>query len=342
MNDSRLTRCLFQPTLFVGLGGMGNELLLVVRAYVYMALGFMPECFRWLGVDFASDPPQTPVAVFAREVSADVWRHAELRPAEQCLISLCDDSAELAARVKAGDADVAWIGEMLTPEVIAAYKGTEASAVPAIGRAALARCAHDPDLAGGVSWVEEIEGALASLGPGGVSSRAFQLNREVPPGSWKPGPIRVVLLAGAQGGTGGGTLLPLATVVRWAGRHISPRVQIDAQVIAGDYRPRDAQEKRKAQLNRAFDMDIEYAAGSHHGIFTLPLGPGRRAEARGPILDTVYRLEAWGALRHNTPAVLAHAGQALTRRYLARAAQERRRSQANVRILPALVKSGAH
>src|SRR5260370_26545294 len=91
------------PMLFVGLGGMGWVLLIVLRAYILRTFGFVPECLRFLGIDFKSDPPEPPRREFGATVPAMVWEAARLATGEHCLLGFGGLEREIAAKLKAGE-----------------------------------------------------------------------------------------------------------------------------------------------------------------------------------------------------------------------------------------------
>ena len=119
-------RCVFGPKLFIGLGGAGNELMLIFRALVFAQLGYMPECFRFLTFEFATDPPLPPAKAYPGWLPEEAWEAAALRAGEQCFVSLGEDTGALARRMAEGEPTVAWLSQVVPAEVVAAPGATKA------------------------------------------------------------------------------------------------------------------------------------------------------------------------------------------------------------------------
>lgn len=328
-------RCVFAPKLFIGLGGAGNELLLIFRALVFTQLGYIPECFRFLAFEFATDPPSPPAKAYPGWLPNAAWENASLRAGEQCFLSLGEDTAALARRMAEGEPSVAWLSQVVPPEVVAAPRGNEGSQVPALTRAALALAADNCDYGGGVCWPDRILEALTALGPAGAAMHQFSTSRRIPATALADGEITAIFLAGSGGGTGTGALLPAAITTRWLARRRGFPVRNHAVVLCGPYRGADGQEQAKAALGYALDLDIEYAVSTPEANLSFPLGPEQDAQVTGRLFDAVYREEASGRLSGDGYyGLLAAAAETLVFRYLSRAGWQIQRSRNNLIAKP--------
>ena len=336
MSNLNLERFRFRRTFFIASGGAANAVLLLMRAMLYMELGFLAECWRFLGIDFSSDPPYPPVDLMRREIPPDVWEHAAYGASEMRLLELPDDCAALAERVEAGDEDVAWIGSLVPPSVLAQYSSGEALQLPAFTRLALAWTADDNRPGPAKSWLGLLEDGLADLLPGGEAERSLVTRRRV--SSPDADPPQVVLIAGTGGGTGNGALAPLAIAARAVAAAMGESVNVEAVLLTGHYRQRDGQETQKLAIGNALELDVEHAVAGANSRFTLPLAQGRELAYRGRLFDAIYREEAAGRLEHNFAAAAAQAAETLLFRYTAASAAAIQRSRNNIAFKPRLLK----
>jgi hypothetical protein len=331
-----LARFRFRRIFFIAAGGAANTVLLLFRAMVWMELGFLPECWRFLGVDFSSDPPVPPADLLPREIPPAVWDHAAYGPSEVRLLELPEDCAALAERVEAGAPDVSWIGAMVPPAVLAQYSSGEALQLGAFTRLALAWAADDLRPGTGKSWLGLMEDGLASLAPGGEAEHHLVTRRRVT--CQDADPALMVLVGGACGGTGNGALLPLAIAARSLGAAAGQPVHVEALLLTGHYRQRDGQEAHKLAIAAALEKDIEHAVAGGNARFSLPLGSGRELTCDGRLFDAVYREEATGRLEHNFAAAAAQAADTMLFRYAAASAAAIQRSRNNIAFMPRLMK----
>lgn len=304
-----------QPALIEYLGGLGCQTGYVHRANTFLEFGFMPETVRNLFFDFTSDPPAPPSREFPH-IPGSVWAQAAPCTEEFALVSLGDDARRrfLVERLEARAPEVQWMKDIVPAKMLANYGGAEACRTPAFMRLALALCAHQPLDRNGLAWPAAIERALMDLAPAGAArqqlgARPGISSEEID----QDGPVRVLLVAGAEGGTGNGGLIPAAIATRWlAGRKGIP-VQLEALLVTSHYRPRDGQESGKAAVAHALDLDMDYVMNPAARL-SFPLGPKVTATASGPLFTRIYRQEAGPQFEHNTSAVIDRA--ACTLRYL--------------------------
>jgi len=333
-----LERYVFSPLVFVALGGMASVLLLVLRARMIQVLGCLPECMRWLAIDFGSDAPQAPRAQFSREVTAQEWDAAELAPGELCLLSFGGLEREIAQKMRSKDPSWTWLEGVLAADVLDEYTGAEGSQIPMLVRGALAACADDPELSGGISWVDMLSAALADVAPNGKAMHDLTTKRDLPDGSVLRAKPTIVIIVGGEGGTGSGALLPVSIAGRWLATKRGIEAAIHGLVLAGHYRPQDGQEDRKSALNYALDKDVEYAMERSRDALSFRLGADVAAEQVGPLFDEVHRLEATGRLQHDEKAVLESAAEMLLYFYTTAAGWSIRKSRANNLMRPAMLR----
>jgi hypothetical protein len=329
-----LAKFAFRRTLFVGLGGAGNQALIVFRAWVIVLLGWLPECWRFLGIDFATDPPAAPDYLFPA-VPAAVWRAAALPPADVRLLSLPPDCAALAERIKRGDADVAWIGRLVPPEILAGYGGGEASRIPAFSRLALALSVGDDGVTTGKSWLTLLAGKLEDLAPLGRAAHAMMMAHGISMAEDATPPL-MVAVAGTEGGTGNGALLPVAIAARSIAGAAARPVHIEAALLTGHYRPADGQEESKGAVAHALDLDLEYAMSAGRGLLALPTGSEAEIATAEVPFDGIYRMDAAGRLRHDYRAALAQFAELLLFRYASATGAKLQKSSNNVLFRPKL------
>lgn len=310
----------FPRILVLSAGGIAIAIMLAWRACLYKHFGYLPNHYRWLGIDFASNPPTA--ADFPRDISHEARHAVGLKSSEISVLSFGGAHQQLAERIKAGDPNVNYLGDLIDPELLGPYSGAEGAQIPAIVRAALAYCAGARD-----SWCSLIDRNLHEL-----SSIAND----------GPDAVTAIFVGGGQGGTGTGALFPLAVATRWMAQSKGMRLDAHAFVLAGHYREKDGQEENKAGLNYALDRDLERAVEPGNTL-AFPLGAKRTALFEGRLFDTVLRQEVWGAFEHDEGSAIARAARTLAFRYAAPAAFELQNSRGNVenkgRLLPLLERS---
>ena len=329
-----LTKVAFRRTLFVGLGGAGNQALIVFRAWMVALLGWLPECWRFLGIDFATDPPSAPDHLFPA-VPVAMWRAAALPPSDVRLLSLPADCAALAERIKRGDADVAWIARLVPPEILAGYSGGEASRIPALTRLALALSVGDDGVTTGKSWFTLLAGKLEDLAPLGRAAHSLMMARGVSLAEDTTPPL-IVAIAGVEGGTGNGALLPVAMAARSIAGAAARPVHIEAALLTGHYRPADGQEDSKGAVAHALDLDLEYAMSAARGLLALPTGNDAEIATTEAPFDSLYRMDAAGRLRHDYRAALAQFAELLLVRYASATGAKLQKSSNNTLFRPKL------
>jgi hypothetical protein len=330
------SRFRFRRVFFIAAGGAGNAVLLTFRALVIQTLGFIPECWRFLGLDFASDPPRPPTDLMRREIPVRILEHAAYGPSELRLLELPPDCSALAERIKSGDPDTAWIGTLVPPRVLAEYSSGEALQLPAFTRLALAWAADDNRPGTARTWLGLMEDALADLTPGGAAERDLITRRHVQ--APEADPALVVLAVGTGGGTGNGALGPLAIAARSIAAGMGQPVNIEALLLAGHYRSRDGQEARKLAIANALELDVEHGHSGERSRAALPLGPTRELVWEGRLFDSLYREEAAWRLEHNFAAAVAQAADTMLFRYLSASAASLLRSHNNIGFMPRLLK----
>jgi hypothetical protein len=238
------------------------------------------------------------------------------------------DANRLAERIEAADPEVAWLGELIPPQVLRSYPGGEALGVPAVARAAAAYAAA---MEGERSWLAMMRLALEELAEDG-RARHTTLQSGISHHRMANGPTTVVLVTGAAGGSGRGLLIPVAAAARSLAQRIGP-VDTHAFLVYGPYRPVDGQEQRKAALTQSLMLDIERVMrpGAH---VRFPIGPTRAIETHGRLFETVGGIDASGRLRHNEEAAARCAVESLWFQYATRAGFNIAKSRSNIRYRP--------
>lgn len=315
---------ILDPLACISAGGIANDTHFVLRAYLCQMFGTVPKTFHSLAIDFGTNPPRPPAVEFSNEIPPEVWQEVDLRPHERALLSFDGNQAALAERIRGRDPSISHLARMISPDVLQEYSGAEGAQLPTVVRAAMAYVASGPR-----SWFDLLKRTLQSLAEGGSVFDSSSASTPIDGGPSGRG-ARIIIIVGAQGGTGTGALIPIGIVVRWLARALGIQVTIDVLVIAGRYREPDGQEGRKAALNRVLDADVEFAMAPGTAILAMPLGSATTARFDGRLFDTVLRQEAWGAFEHNTRAVVARAARTLAFRYFSSAGFQIQNSRGNV------------
>lgn len=326
------SRYVFQPLLFTAEGGFASMVLLLLRAMLLSELGFIPPSLRCLATDFAGDPPRAPQSLFP-EISPEVWAQVDFSPAELYLLRTDFDLKKLAQRIRRGDRDVAWLGDIVPVEVLERYSGTEACQIPNMTRFFMAYWASAFD-AFNKPWTEKMRDHLRALKPDGDALHALTV-RGVPPSAVAPTPARVVNIFGSGGGTGGGGGMAVGVASKWLASQVGVDLKLDGVLIGGHYRQRNGHEARKDALAYALDLDLT-ASVAVDAVTEFPLGPDAVARVEGKLFDSLQRVEAYGRYEYQTRGVLAAAARYLRYTYFTRAGYQQQKDVANDDVYPVL------
>jgi hypothetical protein len=325
-------RYIFQPLLLAAQGGFACQVLLLLRAYLYMELGFLPLSARFFAIDFAADAPAAPRALFP-EIPSDVWGRVEFSPTEMYLLRTNIDFKKIAQRIRRGDEDIAWLGEIIPPDVLEHYTGTEACQIPNMTRFFLSYWASTFQ-GFDTPWHERLREHLRALRRNGDALHALT-SYGIPQSSIAPTPSRAVNIFGAGGGTGGGGGIAVGVTLKWLAAQLGLDFKLDALVITGHYRQRNGHEMRKDGLAHALDMDVTASVGTDAST-DFPLGPNTIASVNGKVFDALQRLEAYGRYEYQTRGVLSAAARFLRYTYFTRAGYQQQKDVANDDVYPAL------
>jgi hypothetical protein len=326
---------LFRPTLMCFCGGVGCAAGYTLSAFVQEAMDCLPPTFRRLAVDYITDPPRLPSAELSRHFKPEIWEAVEFKPSELALIGSAQGlSMDLVRSIERGEPRVAWLREIVAPELLRFYGGVrEAAQTPAMARLAMAMSAAFGAADREPSWLAKLERTLDSLSPRGEAVKSL-VRTGVPYDRIIPNPLLVPIVVGSSGGTGNGSWKPIAIAVQDLARRAGLQAEVRLHVITGRYRGPDSQDSRKKALSVSLDLEVEEALLDNTKEWSFPVGPGRRLTHTGPILFRAFRHEANDLLQHEYAAVLADIGRTLFYEYFSTHAFQAEKIWANTAIAP--------
>jgi len=298
-DDVYANRC-----LMISFGGIGGLAHLDCKAALSAKLGGPPPWIEHQHLDF-------PVA--AEPISQELIR----RYGQQNVKSFTDSETlslemeplvDIAENAK-DDVEFQPLWKLCPPELLLNTRSDQAGQKPAVGRAALWLAAD--------KMAAQLEQILTRLSPAG--SAAHSLRRGGFPDESISRRLRVALLAGAEGGTGSGTLLLGALLVSSVARSLQISHELEAHVCYG-YRPAQEQEAilRRAlgeQLSR--DMEMAQTPGN---LFSVKTRSGVTHTARARIFRRVIAYEGHGRLHANADGLALMIGESCALRNATRAA----------------------
>ncbi|TWT67759.1 Tubulin-like protein [Posidoniimonas polymericola] len=237
------------PTLLVAIGGMGAELLQRVRQQIGDA---NPErlsdgLLAWLAID-----------TDRQSLNEVIGAHSEFGlPADDAL------HTPLKRPKQYGDASQNLLGWVSRRWLYNIPRSLETRGYRPLGR---------------IAAVDHAEPILRSL-----YHRLNQLS-ESNPGAKR---LRVVFLAGASGGTGGGALIDIAQASRSLSRDLDVELQIDSVLILPE---RPAGVADSLPIANAYSLLTELAHSQQHGNVgeSSPHGPAARFESQQSPFDDFY------------------------------------------------------
>src|SRR5882724_1168187 len=154
---------IFSRLLFIPEGGFPNSVMLLLRAMLLQAVGFIPETLRTRAMEFITDPPRVPSNLFP-DIPVTVWENASYREHELSLLKNNRDVHNLASWIEKENGNKQWLKDFLQPELLKRYNGREAGQIPrlAAGFAALEAREYRRFAK---TWIEQLSEDIAALRP---------------------------------------------------------------------------------------------------------------------------------------------------------------------------------
>jgi len=248
LNESQI------PTLFVAVGGVGVEMLTCIRSRTEQVLADnlkLPD-LAWLAID--TDRESLENAATADEGAG------KLDSGDTLLISLRrpkqyrDSSQEL----------LRWVSRRWLYNI---PRSLQTRGYRPLGRIALV------DHAGVV--LRSLHQRLAQLTQGG----SFHADQ--------PQQVRVVVLTGMSGGTGGGTAIDVAQAVRSLAKEMNLSIDVTA-LLAGTLSRQGIADSLAAANMYALLTELSHAQRQGNSGASTPVGPASRFESRNRPFDEIY------------------------------------------------------
>jgi hypothetical protein len=317
------SRSFFRLILEIDAGGTGNDVGYVHRVRTYERFGVRIPTYKFVALDFVSNPPTAPKMWLPDYASDSSWKAVEPGPKELALIGYPQGlTRELIDRVTKDLARFGWLEDIIPLDILPQFIGRrEAAGIPAICRcfmalnAAIGGVSHEP------SWWEKLDDALGALSPHGEAVASL-VRMGLDRSQILAAPILVLIVVGSSGGTGHGAAEPLAIAAHHAAKRRGLQIDVRLHAVTGPYRPTDSQLPKKLALSTSFWDDVEDATVPSTREWTFPVGPGEYLKHTGPLFHTAYRHEANERFDSNYAAVLANVGRGLFHEYFSRAAYD--------------------
>ena len=325
----RLRKYVFPRLLIIPLGGFASAVTILLRALLYRELRVMPANMKTLAMDFKSDPPRSP-RLEILPLPEDVWQHAMLRDNERALLNNFRNVDELIAEIEGSGGRLQWLlkSGLYWQQLLDRYRRQEAGRVPRLAAffAALEAREH---IRFGRTWFKHLKYALTDLRIENSKLVEELLQQGVRAESLiDDSRIIAIVVYGARGGTGNG----LSQVMALALHELASQLELDIEIIGvpltGAYRMDDGTEEMKEALEYALVRDLEEST-ARNAFRSFPVGEDEAFSHRGPLWDSIYRIETTSYRAHMEEAAMFHAARVLRLLFFTRVGYEWRKNFGN-------------
>jgi hypothetical protein len=299
-----LTDLYAQKTVICGDGGLGCSAAMVAKTVNSIRRNGSPGWEEYFGLDFSGAADPVPPGLIARYGLGQIraLSHGET-------IELDLEPAQEWARSENDDKRWAPLEELCPRDVLAKIRSQQAGQKPAAGRAAL-WCVLD-------NIAPQVEQALRNLSDNGRV--VTELRRTGFLDSQISKSLRVVLVAGAEGGTGSGTFLLTALLFSSIAKQLGISIEMEAW-LAFRYRPTQAREAEfRVALGEQLTEDVEAAQspGTQLAVVTYS---GRPLTTSTPLFHRVFCFEGHGRVLGDAAELSVMMGEAIAYRTTSMAA----------------------
>lgn len=294
-----------QPSFVISCGGLAGSAHLVARASERARFGGSSPCSRSLHIDFAGGEEPRSLELEHR------YGAGNLEPFQDSELFILDSKALIdAAMNELCDDRFDFVWNICPKDLVKRVRTDQAGQIPSLSRAAL--------------WLKAdqlamiFEECLSRLAPIGEMVRDLRRNG-LDPAAIGPRP-KIYLLVGAQGGTGTGSYLPVAILLRSVADRLQLVIDIELHLIF-DYRA-TADEESLLRLalgeQTCRDVTLAQTPGNH---FTIKTFRGAEHSVIAPVFRRVVLFEApQGNLHANAEGLALVVGEAIAFRKSSRAA----------------------